>query len=183
MLCNIISLQIKDKIWKAVWRDLWEHGQWICDDGFFQKYPKYLADLGTLWGIWGISSSHRPIFGWDVSYIQRVHFCRKVEFVAIDTDKNSFFNDHTYKTDIGQHFHKSALSQNSWYFFQMQITPLLWRPQGPQGCLEKWNYPLSSNLEVWCAKIGPKIQKLQKTVEKPSFFVVFLDISEVFWIF
>jgi hypothetical protein len=27
--------------------------------------------------------------------------------VAIDTDKNTFFNDHTYKTDIGQHFHKT----------------------------------------------------------------------------
>ena len=36
-----------------------------------------------------------------------MHFCRKVEIVAIDTDKNTFFNDHTYKTDIGQHFHKS----------------------------------------------------------------------------
>ena len=27
--------------------------------------------------------------------------------MAIDTDKNTFFNDHTYKTDIGQHFHGS----------------------------------------------------------------------------
>ena len=27
--------------------------------------------------------------------------------MAIDTDKNTIFNDHTYKTDIGQHFHKS----------------------------------------------------------------------------
>ena len=46
--------------------------------------------------------------------------------------------------------------KNSWNIFQIQITPLLWRPQGPQGCLEKWKYPLSSNLVVWCAKIGPK---------------------------
>ena len=36
-----------------------------------------------------------------------MRFCRKVEIVAIDTDKNSFFNDHTYKTVIGQHFHES----------------------------------------------------------------------------
>jgi hypothetical protein len=36
-----------------------------------------------------------------------VHICRKFEIVAIDTDKTTFFNDHTYKTDIGQHFHKS----------------------------------------------------------------------------
>ena len=34
--------------------------------------------------------------------------------------------------------------------------PLLWLPQGPQGCLEKQNHPLSSNLVVWNAKIGPK---------------------------
>jgi hypothetical protein len=33
-----------------------------------------------------------------------VHICRKFEIVAIDTDKNTFFNDHTYKTDIGQLF-------------------------------------------------------------------------------
>ena len=37
-----------------------------------------------------------------------------------------------------------------------QITPLLRPPQGPQGCLEKWNCPLSLNLAVWCAKIGLK---------------------------
>ena len=49
-----------------------------------------------------------------------------------------------------------------------------------QGCLEKHNCPLSLNLAVWCAKIGPKTQKLQKTVEKPSFLAVFLVISEVF---
>ena len=33
---------------------------------------------------------------------------------------------------------------------------LLWLPQGPQGCLEKQNCPLSLNLVVWCAKIGFK---------------------------
>ena len=73
------------------------------------------------------------------------------------------------------------LSQNSWYIFQMKITPLLRHPQGPQGCLEKQNCPLSLNLAVWCTKIWSKTQKLQKTIEKPSFFVVFLVISEVFW--
>ena len=58
MLSNIISLQIKDRIWKAVWRDLWEQGQWICDDSFFQKYPKYLADLSRwaeyIVGVFGV---------------------------------------------------------------------------------------------------------------------------------
>ena len=73
--------------------------------------------------------------------------------------------------------------KNSWNIFQIQITPLFWRPQGPQGRLEKQNCPLSSNLAVWCAKIGPKTQKLQKTVKKPSFCCCFLVISEAFQTF
>ena len=36
----------------------------------------------------------------------------------------------------------APLPQNSWHIFQMQINPLLWDPQGPQGCLEKQNCPL-----------------------------------------
>jgi hypothetical protein len=32
------------------------------------------------------------------------------EIVAINTDKNTFFNDLDYKDDIGQHFHKSEKS-------------------------------------------------------------------------
>ena len=64
----------------------------------------------------------------------------------------------------------------------MQLTPLLRRPQGLQGCLEKQNCPLSLNFAVWCAKIGP--QRLQKTIKKPSFFAVFVVISEgFFWKF
>ena len=39
-------------------------------------------------------------------------------------------------------------------------TPLFRRSQGFQGCLEKQNHPLSSNLVVWCSKIGPKTKKL-----------------------
>ena len=45
------------------------------------------------------------------------------------------------------------------------VTPLFRCPQGSQGCLEKRNHPLSSNLVVWCAKIGPKTKKVQKTLE------------------
>ena len=44
-------------------------------------------------------------------------------------------------------------------------TPLFRRPQVPHGCLEKQNYPLNSNLVVWCAKIGPRTKKVQKTSE------------------
>ena len=58
--------------------------------------------------------------------------------------------------------------------------PLFRRPQGSQGCLEKQNFPLSSNLAVWCAKIGPKTQKLQKTIKKPSFLTFVWSILRFF---
>ena len=45
------------------------------------------------------------------------------------------------------------------------VTQLFRCPQGFQGCLEKRNYPLSSNLVVWCPKIGPKTKKVRKTSE------------------
>ena len=70
--------------------------------------------------------------------------------------------------------------QNSWNIFQIQITPLFRRPQGPQGCLEKRNYPLSLNLVVWCAKIRPKTKKLQKTCRNTIIFNIFFVNSEVF---
>ena len=44
-------------------------------------------------------------------------------------------------------------------------TPLFRRPQGSQGCLGKQNHPLSWNLVLWCAKIGPKTKKAKKTSE------------------
>ena len=45
------------------------------------------------------------------------------------------------------------------------FTPLIRCPPDPrpQECLEKQNYPLSSNLVVWCIKIGLKTKKVQKT--------------------
>ena len=63
------------------------------------------------------------------------------EIVVFSTEKNTFFDDLDFKSDIGQHFNKSEKSARvapvTVYIFQMQITPLLWRPQGPQctvGC-------------------------------------------------
>ena len=73
--------------------------------------------------------------------------------------------------------------KNSWNIFQIQITLLLWHPQDPQECLEKQNYPLSLNLVVWCAKIGPKTKKLQKTCQNTIIFDIFLVNSEVFQTF
>ena len=63
------------------------------------------------------------------------------------------------------------------------VTPPFRRPQGSQGCLEKQNYPLSLNLVVWCAKIGPKTKKLQKTCQNTIIFDIFLVNSEVFQTF
>ena len=69
--------------------------------------------------------------------------------------------------------------------------PLFWRPQGPQGsqgCLEKQNHPLSLNLVVWCAKIGPKSWNFQKktseTTRKTTKNDVFWQFFEVsgFWV-
>ena len=45
------------------------------------------------------------------------------------------------------------------------VTPLSRRHQGSQGYLQKQNHLLSSNLVVWCAKIGPKSQNVHKTSE------------------
>ena len=66
------------------------------------------------------------------------------------------------------------------------VTPYLDPPQGSQGCLEKWNHPLSLSLVVWCAKIGPKFKKVKKTseltknVKKDDLFWRFFKLSW-FW--
>ena len=64
------------------------------------------------------------------------------------------------------------------------VTPLFRRPQGSQGCLEKGNHPLSLNLVVWCAKIGSKTKKVQKTSEltkKMSKMMIFRRFFKVSW--
>ena len=61
-----------------------------------------------------------------------------------------------------------------------QITPLLRCPQGPQGCLEKQNCPLSLNLAVWCAKIGPKLRNFKKPSKNPHFLLFFLSFLTFF---
>ena len=61
--------------------------------------------------------------------------------------------------------------------------PLFRRPQGSLGCLEKQNHPLSLNLVVWCAKIGPKTKKLKKTCQNTIIFDIFFVNSEVFLAF
>ena len=138
------------------------------------------------------AKSHWPTLGWIISksWLQRVDFIENYAIVAMESENVTFWSCRMIKVTSGFNLKETIfftrwrhLPKNSWNILQIQISPLFWRPQGPQGCLEKRNCPLNSNLAVWCAKIGPRTQKLQKTVEKPSFFVVFLVISEVFWIF
>ena len=81
----------------------------------------------------------------------------------MQSDNANFYASKMIKVTSGFDFKKTIFSarrrhhpQSSWNIFQIQITPLFWCPQGPQGCLEKRNCPLCSNLAVWRDKIGPK---------------------------
>ena len=78
----------------------------------------------------------------------------------------------TYRVSQGKLFFLNSLTVNLLIctltvtgLANFSFTPLLWHPQGPQGCLEQQNYPLSSNLVIWCAKIGLKIKKVWKLSE------------------
>ena len=122
-----------------------------------------------------------PISGWNVSkaWLQNVDFFENYAIVAMQSDNVSFYAYKIIKVTSGFDFKKTIFSARrrhhpkfSWNIFQIQITPLLWLPQSPQGCLEKQNYPLSSNLVVWCTKIWPKTEKLWKIVKKPLFFAL-----------
>ena len=100
-----------------------------------------------------------------------MNFFENYAIVAMESDNVTFYACKVIKLTSGFNLKETIFftrwryhPQNSWNIFQIQITPLFRRPQGSQGCLEKQNCPLSSNLVVWCAKIGPKTQKLQKTV-------------------
>jgi hypothetical protein len=44
------------------------------------------------------------------------------------------------------------------------------RPQGPKGCQKMRLHPLNTPFEVWCAKIDPKLQNIQKGIRKQGFF-------------
>ena len=98
---------------------------------------------------------------------QRVSLSENYEIVAISTDKNTIFNSLDYKADIGQHFHESEKSAR-WRHrhkiikinLKTQISPLLMRPQGSQGCQKMRQDPLNMPVEVWCAKIAPKMKNI-----------------------
>ena len=107
----------------------------------------------------------------------------------METENVTFYPCKITKVTSGFNLKKKKIARwcrhlkNSWNIFQIQITPLFRRPQGPNGCLEKQNYPLNLNLVVWCAKIGPKTKKLQKTCQNTIIFDIFFVNSEVFLAF
>ena len=116
-----------------------------------------------------------------------MNFFENYAIVAMESDNVTFYACKIIKVTSGFNLkiifffaRWRQLPQNSWNIFQIQITPLFRRPQGPQGCLEKQSYPLSLNLVVWCAKIWLKTKKLWKTIQKPSFFWHFFG---QFWVF
>jgi hypothetical protein len=98
---------------------------------------------------------------------QRVALSGNYDIVAISTDKNTFFNDLDYKTDLGQHFHKSEKSARRLHRHKIiktnlktLVSTLLTRPQGSQGCQKMRQDPLNMPVEVWCAKIAPKLKNI-----------------------
>ena len=50
---------------------------------------------------------------------------------------------------------------------EMNFFPLLTRPQEFDKCQMMGQHPLNSNLDIWCAKIGPNL-KIKRIFEKPS---------------
>jgi hypothetical protein len=99
------------------------------------------------------------------------------EIVAISTDKTTFCNDLDYKADIGQHFHKSEKSARRRHRHKIiktnlktLVSPLLTRPQGSQGRQKMRQDSLNMPVEVWHAKIDPKLKNIQKSLRKQGLF-------------
>ena len=70
---------------------------------------------------------------------------------------------------------------NIWHLsLKTKISPLLGRPQGPQGCQKMGHYPLNLDLEVWCSNIAPKLNKLQKPSRSHQKWLIFARILQFF---
>ena len=113
---------------------------------------------------------------------QRVALSGNYKIVAINTDKNNFFNDLDYKADIWQHFHrieKSARRRHRHKIIKTNlktlVSPLLMCTQGSQGCQKICKDPLNIPVQVWCAKIAPKLKNILKCLRKQGFFDIFLQ--------
>ena len=165
--------------WHLLCKGLSSHLLHVPFTHTFKKISRRFADsrkeLDSKQHSFALSISHWPILGWNVSKscFQKVDFFENYAIVAKQSEIVTFCACKIIKETSGFNLKNTIFFarrrhhlKNTWNIFQIQITPLLWRPQGPQGCLEKQNFPLSSNLVVWCTKIWPKTQKLPKIVEK-----------------
>ena len=56
------------------------------------------------------------------------------------------------------------------------ISSIWMRLQGPQGCQKMRHHPLNKLMEVWCAKIEPKLKKIQKSVRKQAYSTIFFSV-------
>ena len=95
-------------------------------------------------------------------------------------DKNTFYVCKIIKRTSGFKLKKTKFfarwrqhPKNSWIVFSNTNNSTTLTPPGPQGCLEKPNYPLSSSLVVWFTNIGSETKKLPKSFKNPSFFWYF----------
>jgi hypothetical protein len=61
-----------------------------------------------------------------------------------------------------------------------EISLLLARPQGCQGCRNMQKNPLNNILMVWSANIEPKLRNIWKTVRKHVFLMIFFSILTAF---
>ena len=61
------------------------------------------------------------------------------------------------------------------------VSSLLTRPQGSQGCQKMRQDPLNMPVEVWCAKIAPKLKNIWKSLRKQGFFWHFFFNFDGFW--
>ena len=165
---------------------------------FPPKYEQKIIRISALYSvklkseiltIFSFIFSQWPILCWNVSksWLQKIDFFENYAIVAREIDTFTFYACKIIKGTSGFNLKKTNFfarwcqhPKNSWNIFQIQITPLLWCPQQPQGCLEKQNHPLSSNLVVWCAKIGSETKKLRKSVKNHHFLTFFLSFLKFF---
>ena len=101
--------------------------------------------------------------------------------------QNIFFLDLDYKPDIEQHFYKSEKSARRCHHHKIMktnlktlVSPLLTRSQGSQRCQKMRQDPLKMPVEVWCAKIAPKLKNIWKYLRKQGFFDIFSSILMFF---
>ena len=133
--------------------------------------------MGALKGL-GYAISNSQFSTWDLPKMNPL-FCFGIlkRYVIIIYQSTSFAKLKSKESVAAWLYHLHSISYTVTNLANSCVTPLFRRPQDSQGCLEKWNHPLSSNLVVWCAKIGPKTKKLQKTVKKSPFLTFFCQ----FW--